>query len=84
MLITVVLTGTELVYFEGTLYIAKQVPYRCCHMHSVHCDCYRHRVVALHIATTAPLRGGDNNHYEHYAYGSSDMVLASLYSVPLK
>ena len=45
-------------------------------MHSVHCDCYRHRIVALHIATTAPLRGGDNNHNIHY--GSSDIVLASL------
>ena len=48
-------------------------------MHGVHCDCYRHRVVALHIATTAPLRGGDSNHNEHCAYGSSDVVLASLY-----
>ena len=34
-------------------YIARRVPCRCCHVHGVHCDCYRHRVVALHIATTA-------------------------------
>ena len=71
--------SAELVCFEGALYIARRVPCRCCHVHGVHCDCYRHRVVALHIATTAPLRGGDSNHNEHCAYGSSDVVLASLY-----
>ena len=60
-------------------YIARRVPCRCCHVHGVHCDCYRHRVVALHIASRAPLRGGDSNHNKHCAYGSSDVVLASLY-----
>ena len=60
-------------------YIARRVPCRCCHVHGVHCDCYRHRVVALHIASTAPLRGGDSNHNKHCAYGGSDVVLASLY-----
>ena len=50
------------------------MPYRCCHVHGHHCDCNRHRVVALHIATTAPLRGGDSNHNEHCACGSGDVV----------
>ena len=55
--------------------MVKREPYRC--RHSFYCDCYCHCVVALHIATTAPLRGGDNNHNKHS--GGSDMVLASLY-----
>ena len=75
--------SAELVCFEGVLYIARRVPCRCCHVR-VHCDCYRHRVVALHIATTAPLRGGDSNHNEHCAYGSSDTALALLYRLPSK
>ena len=43
----------ELVCFEGALYKARRSAInRCSHVHGCHCDCYRHRVVALHVATT--------------------------------